>query len=139
MPPDYQTLPSRNVSLARIGVLAVLLVGLIILIWLVFFHHSSPSTASTGKSPSTSQTHKSPPKTPQPTSSASSASQPKPAKPTTSSGSAATPAPTIAPAAGSQPLTNTGPGNTIALFVTAAGIGTIIGHLYFRRRTASKR
>jgi cytoskeletal protein RodZ len=144
MPPDYQTLPPRRVSASRIVVLAVLIIGLAVLVWLVFFHHmpatNSPSTKSpsvsqsappkqkTSHSPSTasstpppSSEHSSSPGTTSKNSSSSSNSKPESAQPNPSA---------------QQALTNTGPGNTLALFIGASLLGIGTGNLYLRRRLA---
>lgn len=147
MPPDYQASPQR-VSTPRVFVLIVLLVGLVLLIWLVFFHHTSTSVApSHTPNTTTPQAHK--PSRPNSSKIAKSPAESQPSEQTQASppsqtgSSPVTPKlnPTPAPSAAGpgsatkrQQLTNTGPSSTVPLFLGASLLGTTISYLYLRRR-----
>jgi len=136
MSPDYQTLPSRRVSAPRIIVLSVLLIGLVVLVWLVFFHQTPvTSPQSTAKPPSIAQKQ---PSKPKPSQSSSPAGVASPTPPRGSSTTGSGPQQTAQPKPSPQSLTNTGPGNTIAIFVLATMVGIGAGNIYLRRRLAGK-
>lgn len=143
MPPEYQTTESQRISLPRLIVLVVLLVGLGLLTWLVFFHHPNSPTVATNKPPhnaaqSSGSGHGS---------SASSTSTPAQSSGQSSStpSSSGSSTPSSQPNAGSSnpsgnsgnqtsSLTNTGPGDTIALFVGVTVLGMLARLSYIRRR-----
>lgn len=89
--------------------------------------HSQPTPSASSSSPSASQPAQSSPNTSAPTSST-------PATPATPAGSS-TPAATSQPA---QNLSNTGPGNTVAIFVGVSAVGTLAHATYRRRKLSDK-
>lgn len=160
MPPSDQDIP-RRISFVRLGLVVLVLVGLGTLIWAIFFRTSptnqgtvatnTPPTSQTPKTttPKPKQTSSSQQKSGSSSSSTSSSSSPSTGSqgnsaPSTDSGqsSASSSAPsggTPATSSSPQQLANTGPGNTLELFVGATAVAGLIHYGYtIRRRLGTK-
>jgi cytoskeletal protein RodZ len=138
----------RKLSIIRLFVLLLVVVALVVLGWAMFFHQATwdgqppvpPSSSSSQTHPSrtanssTSGTNTSPQHSNTASSPAASSSKPAASSPSNTHAAG----PTLAQSKQSTQLSNTGPGNILALFVGVVIIG-FTAHGYIRRDARSVR
>jgi cytoskeletal protein RodZ len=148
MPPDYQE-TQRRISPVRLAIVLLIVVGLVLLIWAIFFRQDNSVNAPGGNpAPQTTQQ--------QSQSSGGSQSDNGSSSSGKSSGSAGSGGSTSGSGASSnhgqtsgsastshaqapKELTNTGPGNVVAAFAAASAIAASLHYVYRRRQSASGR
>lgn len=154
MPPDYQEAAPRRISFVRLGIVILVLVGLGALVWAIFFRASPTNQATNPPAASSSQSnqtqHQTTPNQNQHTSStgssngtSSTSSGSNSSSNSSSSSTSSTPPSSTSQSSASSSgqsshLTNTGPGDTVALFIGATVLGAGIRYVAIRRSIQSK-
>ena len=152
MPPEFPETP-RRVSLLRLAIVILVVVGLGVLVWAIFFRQSNPTNTGTNNNPpQTTQTQQKPKSTEKPSSGSSSSSstspssisansntatsQPSTSTPSTPAQKSTSPSPASTTPSSTQQspqLANTGPGDTVALFLGVSFVAALLRYAYLRR------